>query len=77
MQLDLFSDIRHTILVNEAGKLHLALDLDKALAIYTGLLNDNPGDRTILQLQSAAAEWRDNLSAFHGHPVADLFMISG
>jgi len=69
MQLDLFSDNRHTILVNEAGELLLALDLDKALAIYTGLLNDNPGDRTILQLQSAAAEWRDNLSAFHGHPV--------
>lgn len=69
MQLDLFSDNRHTILVNEAGELLLALDLDKALAIYTDLLNDNPGDRTILQLQSAAREWRDDLSSFHGHPV--------
>jgi len=69
MQLDLFSDNRQTILVNEAGELLLALDLDKALAIYTYLLNDNPGDRTILQLQNAAAEWRDNLSAFHAYPV--------
>jgi len=69
MQLDLFSDNRQTILVNEAGKLLLALDLDKALAIYTDLLNDKPGDRTILQLRNAAAEWRDNLSVFHGHPA--------
>ena len=69
MQLDLFSDNRHTILVNEAGEFLLALDLDKALAIYTDLLNDAPGDRTILQLQNAAAEWRGNLSAFHAYPV--------
>lgn len=74
MQLDLFSDNRQTILMNEAGELLLALDLDKALAIYSDLLNDDPGDRTLLQLQSAAGEWRGNLSAFHGHPVGSEFL---
>jgi tetratricopeptide (TPR) repeat protein len=69
MQLDLFSDNRHTILMNEAGEMLEALDLEKALAIYADLLKDAPGDRTILQLQSSAREWRDNLSVFHGLPV--------
>ena len=69
MQLDLFSDNRQTILMNEAGEALRVLDLDKAVAIYADLLNDNPGDRAILQLQSEAGGWRDNLSAFQGHPV--------
>ncbi len=66
MQLDLFSDNRQTILMNEAGEALSILDMDKALAIYADLLNDKPGDRTVLQLQSAVEQWRDNLSAFHG-----------
>jgi tetratricopeptide (TPR) repeat protein len=69
MQLDLFSDNRHTILMNEAGEALRVLDLDKALAIYADLLNDAPGDRSVLQLQSTANDWRDNLSVFHVHPV--------
>jgi len=69
MQLDLFSDNRHTILMNEAGEALRVLDLDKALAIYADLLNDAPGDRTILRSQSTAREWRDNLSVFHGLPL--------
>jgi len=69
MQLDLFSDNRHTILMNEAGEALRVLDLDKAMAIYADLLNDAPGDRTILRSQSTAREWRDNLSVFHGLPV--------
>jgi tetratricopeptide (TPR) repeat protein len=69
MQLDLFSDNRHTILMNEAGEALRVLDLDKALAIYADLLKDAPGDRTILQLQRTVWLWRDNLSAFHAHPV--------
>lgn len=69
VQLDLFSDNRHTILMNETGEMLRALDLDKALAIYADLLNDAPEDGTILQLQSTAREWRGNLSAFHDHPV--------
>jgi len=69
MQLDLFSDNRQTILMNEAGEALRVLDLDKAMAIYADLLNDVPGDRSVLQLQSTANEWRDNLSVFHVHPV--------
>jgi hypothetical protein len=69
MQLDLFSDNRHTILMNEAGEALRVLDLDKALAIYADLLNDKPDDRIVLQLQSAVGQWRDNLSAFHVHPL--------
>ena len=66
MQLDLFSDNHQTILMNEAGEALSILDMDKALAIYADLLNDKPGDRTVLQLKSAVGQWRDNLSAFHG-----------
>ena len=66
MQLDLFSDNRYTILMNEAGEMLSILDMDKAFAIYADLLNDKPGDRTVLQLQSAVGQWRDNLSVFHG-----------
>jgi tetratricopeptide (TPR) repeat protein len=69
MQLDLFSDNRHTILMNEAGEALRVLDLDKAMAIYADLLNDAPGDRTILQLQRTVWQWHDNLSGFHVHPV--------
>lgn len=69
MQLDLFSDNRHTILMNEAGEMLRALDLDKALAIYADLLKDAPGDRIIIQLQRMVWQWRDNLSVFHVHPI--------
>ena len=69
MQLDLFSDNRHTILMNEAGEALRVLDLDKALAIYADLLKDAPGDRTILHLQRTVWQWHDNLSAFYVHSV--------
>jgi len=45
MQLDLFSDNRRTILLNDAGAMLRSLDLEKALSVYAGLLDDSPGDR--------------------------------
>lgn len=69
MQLDLFSDNRRTIRLNDAGEMLRALDLEKALAVYADLLNDTPGDGTILQLQSAVGQWRDALSRFHAFPA--------
>ena len=69
MQLDLFSDNRHTILLNEAGDMLRLLNLDKALDIYNSLLNDSPGDSAVVQLQSTVRKWRDNLSAFHVNPL--------
>jgi len=45
MQLDLFSDNRRTILLNDAGTMLRSLDLKKALSVYAGLLDDSPGDR--------------------------------
>jgi len=69
MQLDLFSDNRRTIRLNDAGDMLHALDLEKALAVYADLLNDAPGDRTILQLQRTVGQWRDALSRFHGSSV--------
>ena len=76
MQLDLFSDNRHTILMNEAGEALRVLDMDKALAIYADLLKDAPGDRTILQLQRTVWQWHDNLSGFHVHPVGSEASLS-
>lgn len=69
MQLDLFSDNRRTILLNDAGEMLRLLDLDKALAVYADLLNDAPGDRGILLLQRTVGQWRDALSRFHGCPA--------
>jgi hypothetical protein len=68
MQLDLFSDNRRTIRLNDAGDMLHALDLGKALGVYADLLNDAPVDKTILQLQNTVREWRDALSRFHGFP---------
>jgi tetratricopeptide (TPR) repeat protein len=68
MQLDLFSDNRRTIRLNDAGDMLRFLDLEKALAVYADLLDDAPGDRTILHLQSTVREWRDALFRFHGLP---------
>lgn len=69
MQLDLFSDNRRTIRLNDAGEMLHALDLETALAVYADLLNYAPGDRTILQLQSTVRQWRDTLTRFHACPV--------
>lgn len=69
MQLDLFSDNRRTIRLNDAGEMLHALDLETALAVYADLLNYAPGDRTILQLQSTVRQWRDTLTHFHACPV--------
>jgi hypothetical protein len=50
MLLDLFSDNRRTILLNEAGAMLRSLDLEKAISVYAGLLDDSPGDREILRI---------------------------
>lgn len=69
MQLDLFSDNRRTIRLNDAGEMLRALDLERALAVYADLLDDAPGDKAILQLQSTVGQWRDTLTRFHVCPV--------
>ncbi|HEX2767851.1 MAG TPA: hypothetical protein VHN12_01080 [Geobacteraceae bacterium] len=69
MQLDLFSDNRRTIRMNDAGEMLHALDLETALAVYADLLNYATGDRTIQQLQSTVRQWRDTLTRFHACPV--------
>ena len=45
MQLDLFSDNRRTILLNDAGAMLRGIDLEKAIAVYAGLRDYSPGDR--------------------------------
>jgi len=50
MQLDLFSDNRRTILLNDAGTILRGLDLEKAISVYAGLRDDSPGDREILRI---------------------------
>jgi tetratricopeptide (TPR) repeat protein len=69
MQLDLFCDNRRTIRLNDAGEMLRALDLEEALVVYADLLNDAPGDRAILQMQSTVGQWRDALSLFHTCPA--------
>lgn len=69
MQLDLFSDNRRTIRLNQAEDALRALDPERALAIYRDLLQDEPQDRTLLQLLRMAGKWRDSLSLFHRSPV--------
>jgi len=64
MQLDLFSDNRRTILLNDAGAMLRSLDLEKAIAVYEGLLDDSPGDREILRLQRTVGQWLDTLARF-------------
>jgi tetratricopeptide (TPR) repeat protein len=66
MQLDLFSDNRRTIRLNDAGDMLHALDLEKALAVYADLLNDAPGDMAILQLKNTVEQWCDTFARFHG-----------
>jgi tetratricopeptide (TPR) repeat protein len=64
MQLDLFSDNRHTIRLNEAGELLRFLRLDEALAVYAELLADAPEDPELLVLQELTRSWRDRLEVF-------------
>jgi hypothetical protein len=69
MQLDLFSDNRRTILLNDAGAMLRSLDLEKALFVYAGLLDDSPGDREILRLQRTVGQWFDILARFRVSPL--------
>jgi tetratricopeptide (TPR) repeat protein len=69
MQLDLFSDNRRTIRLNDAGESLRSLRLDEALAIYAGLLADAPEDPEILALQEAARSWRDRLAVYSAAPT--------
>ncbi len=62
MQLDLFSDNRRTILLNDAETMLRSLDFEKALAVYADLIQDHPGDGDIRRIQSAAERWRDMLA---------------
>jgi tetratricopeptide (TPR) repeat protein len=68
MQLDLFSDNRRTILLNDAGAMLRSLDLEKAIEVYADLLDDSPGDREILRLNNIAEQWLDTLARFRAYP---------
>jgi tetratricopeptide (TPR) repeat protein len=69
MQLDLFSDNRRTIRLNDAGELLRSLRPDEALAIYAELLADAPEDPELLVLQELARSWRDRLAVFSAAPT--------
>jgi tetratricopeptide (TPR) repeat protein len=64
MQLDLFSDNRRTIRLNDAGEFLRSLRLDEALAVYAELFADVPEDPEIQALQDLARAWRDRLGIF-------------
>ncbi|MCM2359998.1 MAG: hypothetical protein NDI77_17735 [Geobacteraceae bacterium] len=66
MQLDLFIDNRRTILLNDAAGLLRALELEKACAIYDGLLADAPEDGEIHGLKAEVGKWRERLPRFSG-----------
>jgi hypothetical protein len=44
-ELDLFSDNRRTILLNDAGAMLRSLDLEKAISVHAGSRDNSPGDR--------------------------------
>jgi tetratricopeptide (TPR) repeat protein len=69
MQLDLFSDNRRTILLNDAGTMLRSLDLEKAISVYAGLLDDSPGDREILRLKRTVGQWLDTLARYRVSPL--------
>ncbi|MGK2944740.1 MAG: tetratricopeptide repeat protein [Desulfuromonadales bacterium] len=69
MQLDLFSDNRRTIRLNDADGLLRALRLEEAIAVYDELLADAPEDAELLSLRGLVALWRKNLTLFHAAPV--------
>jgi len=68
-QLDLFSDNRRTIRLNDAAELLRALRLEEALAVYAELLTDAPEDAELLALRGLVTAWREKLLIlFHAAP---------
>jgi hypothetical protein len=61
MQLDLFSDNRRTILLNDAAGMLRTLDLEKACALYEELLADAPADGEISTLKAEVERWQERL----------------
>lgn len=68
MQLDLFSDNRRTIRLNDAEELLGVLDLNGADTMYAELLEEFPGDGELVRLRTEVTFWREYLSA--GRPPA-------
>ena len=69
MQLDLFTDNRRTILLNDADQLLQALRLEEALAVYAELLAEYPKDAELSNIRNQVAAWRDRLAAFLAAPA--------
>jgi tetratricopeptide (TPR) repeat protein len=69
MQLDLFSDNRRNILLNDAGEWLRLLRLEKALTIYSELLSEAPADVELLSLQQQVVSWQNRLARFNAAPI--------
>jgi tetratricopeptide (TPR) repeat protein len=68
MQLDLFLDNRHTILVNAANEHLRNLELERAAALYDEILTETPNDPSKFSAKDAMEAWQRRLERFHSTP---------
>ncbi len=78
LQLDLFTDNRRTILLNDAAGLLRLLELEKASAIYADLLMDEPDDEALLHVKFEAEKWGELLSGLldaDAHQLNAIYLL--
>lgn len=68
MQLDLFQDNRHTILLNTTEEHLRNLELKQAVALYGEMLAETPDDLKISAVKTAAEAWQLRLEEFNFTP---------
>ena len=75
MQLDLFTDNRRNILINDATHLLRSLELEKALAVYEEILADDPSDTEVLVLRKEVEIWCERFDRWSSTGLGGLYEI--